>query len=168
MVCLKLPTLHAWQAMPWLVVKGSAPKFCYCNGTLCTFAPISSSIGHTWSKLWVASVWMGVKSIHSLHSVLGCPFLSLSTIETHFTSWAKYLQFCCPWKGSTRFTTLKVLRWACNAFRACRARVATCGAKQWVFDIFKLQLHQLQMTKAGQGLKTRLGMTEQSRQAMQC
>jgi len=34
------------------------------------------------------------------------------------------------YKDGARFSTLKINGQACNAIRACRARVATCGAEQ--------------------------------------
>ena len=43
--------------------------------------------------------------------------------------------------------------WVCIAFRARRTRAATCEAEQWVLDIFTLQLHTLQMTKARHALE---------------
>ena len=49
-------------------------------------------------------------------------------------------------KDNVRFSTLKINGWECNAFRAFRAgAAATCGAEQWALNIFKLQLHTLQM-----------------------
>ena len=48
----------------------------------------------------------------------------------------------------------------CDAFRACRAREATCGSWTWAVHILRCipQLHPLQTTKiwSGQGLETRL------------
>ena len=60
-------------------------------------------------------------------------------------------------------------QWAdVDAYRACRARTATCGAEQWAVNIITPQLHTLQLTKGWAGLETRLGMSKWSSQGLHC
>lgn len=41
-------------------------------------------------------------------------------------------------EDGSRFATLKIDVWACDAFRACRAREATCRSWTWAVNIFAL------------------------------
>jgi len=41
-------------------------------------------------------------------------------------------------EDGSRFATLKIDGWACDAFRACRAREATCGSWTWAVNIVAL------------------------------
>lgn len=70
---------------------------------------------------WVSTAYIVFIQYLVVHS---CHF---STIETQagLSTYSFVVH-----EDSTRFTTLKVLGRACDAFRVCRARVATCGAEQ--------------------------------------
>jgi len=50
--------------------------------------------------------------------------------------------FICHKDGATQFSGLRINGRACNAFRACRARAATCGLNSAV-DNFTPWLHSL-------------------------
>lgn len=77
------------------------------------------------------------------------------------------LSFICH-EDSARFSTLKIDARACNAFKAHRARAATCGTEQWAFDNIRPtpQLYTLQITKSWVG--PRQGMNEWSCHGLQC
>ena len=65
--------------------------------------------------------------------------------------WWSIVLFATSNLGSLRFSNLTFDGWVCVAFRACRARAATCGAEQWALNMFIPQLHTLQVTKIWSG-----------------
>ena len=62
------------------------------------------------------------------------------------------------YEDGVRFSTLKIDGGVCDAFRACRARAATCGAKQYKQLTSLHQFRTLQMMKswAGSGNEARV------------
>ena len=90
------------------------------------------------------------------HWVLLRLYLQQYRVERHWlfacrTS-AGHLSFIC-YEHSMKFSTLKTSTRGrvYDAFRACRARAATCGAEQWALNMFIPQLHTLQVTKIWSG-----------------